>query len=566
MHHAHQHPNIPKEFHVKIEPGWIATMAVMAFLSGCGGGGGGEASSPSSSGMARAMSTNQPASTECPAGGARIDAGIDSNHNDVLDTSEITSTQYVCHGDTGLTTLVAMSPEAAGERCASGGTRVDAGADTSDDGVLDTGEVSSTAYVCDGAAAITWTAVTSTAVQAEPNKGYVATNNDQVTITLPTAPNVGDVVKVSGAGTGGWKIAQNEGQSIALGQLDVASAQRFDLTTVADNWTQASLPWQNWRSVASSSDGQRLVAAPYNGTIVRSSDAGVTWSSTGMNGNWTAVASSEEGSVVVVVGYSQGIYVSHNHGATWTRQVDSRPWTGVASSADGRVLVAVARYEPPYVSTDYGVTWTQSGGETGDWNAVAISADGNLLIAADNNGHLFISTDSGANWTYRGPTATWRAVASSADGTRLVAAVQNGQIYTSDDSGETWVAREQNRFWTSVSSSADGLQLVAVVGQDQDSAFTVPGFVYVSTDLGVTWTPHGPDNSWLSVASSTDGTRLVSATGNGISTSAPVRRTGTTTGTGGGVTGAQYQSIELQYLGEGQFLVLDSAGLGFGVQ
>ncbi len=61
---------------------------------------------------------------------------------------------------------------------------------------------------------VTWVNVTDTLVQAESNTGYMANNSSQVTITLPASLAVGDVVQVSGVGSGGWKIAQNAGQSI----------------------------------------------------------------------------------------------------------------------------------------------------------------------------------------------------------------------------------------------------------------------------------------------------------------------------------------------------------------
>ena len=71
---------------------------------------------------------------------------------------------------------------------------------------------------------VVWQNVTGTSQQAHPNTGYLANNAAQVTITLPTSPNLGDIVRVSGIGAGGWKIAQNVGQS-------VVSATFANLTT-----------------------------------------------------------------------------------------------------------------------------------------------------------------------------------------------------------------------------------------------------------------------------------------------------------------------------------------------
>lgn len=46
------------------------------------------------------------------------------------------------------------------------------------------------------------------------NHGYIANNGAQVVLTLPAAAIVGDMIRVTGKGVGGWKIAQNAGQTI----------------------------------------------------------------------------------------------------------------------------------------------------------------------------------------------------------------------------------------------------------------------------------------------------------------------------------------------------------------
>jgi hypothetical protein len=62
---------------------------------------------------------------------------------------------------------------------------------------------------------VIWESVTGTSVQAVGNTGYIANNaTAAVVVTLPVNPAVGDVIEVSGAGNGGWRIAQNAGQSI----------------------------------------------------------------------------------------------------------------------------------------------------------------------------------------------------------------------------------------------------------------------------------------------------------------------------------------------------------------
>jgi hypothetical protein len=71
-----------------------------------------------------------------------------------------------------------------------------------------------TANTFSGSGALVWQAPSGTSVQAQPNTGYLLNNSALVTLTLPAAPPIGAVVRVSGGGTGGWRISQNSGQSI----------------------------------------------------------------------------------------------------------------------------------------------------------------------------------------------------------------------------------------------------------------------------------------------------------------------------------------------------------------
>ena len=123
----------------------------------------------------------------------------------------------------------------------------------------------------------------------------------------------------------------------------------------------------------------------------------------------------------------------------------------------------------------------------------------------------------GSVWSGQNSVGNSRFVASSADGTRLVAAGFPGQLLTSTDSGVTWTARESNRLWSSVASSADGTRLVAV------------------------------DNTVL------------------VYTSTPTPMHSTSTGVAGAISARQYDAIDLQYAGNGVFLVRGSAGV-FNVQ
>ncbi len=98
----------------------------------------------------------EPAGANCADGGTKIEAGVDTNDNGTLDASEVTSTSYVCeggngnNGNNGHSSLVATSDEPAGANCPFGGVKIETGLDTNDDGVLGASEVnaSATSFVC----------------------------------------------------------------------------------------------------------------------------------------------------------------------------------------------------------------------------------------------------------------------------------------------------------------------------------------------------------------------------------------------------------------------------------
>jgi hypothetical protein len=402
-----------------------------------------------------------------------------------------------------------------------------------------------------------WQLVAGSTERAQSNTGYVVTGSRQAIITLPSAPNVSDLVRVSSAGAGGWRIAQNGGQSIFLANLGLVGAE----------WT-ARESNRRWQSVASSADGSKLVAVVEGGQIYTSTNSGVSWTPRESNRLWQSVASSADGTkLVAVVGgggrFGGQIYTSADSGVIWTPHENNRLWTSVASSVDGRKLVAVVGGGLIYTSTNSGVSWIPREGNRA-WISVASSADGTKLVAVVGGsrpgGQIYTSVDSGASWTPRGNNRIWTSVASSADGSKLVAVATSGglnpvnrQIYTSADSGVSWTPHESNRNWISVASSADGSRLIAVVSGGQ---------IYTSTDSGVTWAPHEGDRPWSAVASSADGSKLVAVVSAGqIYTSSGSSFTTTTLGTAGDLVGGQMTAVELQYVGSGLWIPLSHEGL-----
>ena len=216
-----------------------------------------------------------------------------------------------------------------------------------------------TAQLAPGAGGLLSTQVPSTTnIQTTANSFYVLTNASSASVlTLPANPAVGDRVRLT-ANSGGFTIIANSGQSI----MDPASFL----------WTPRAPfgnGWNGWSSVASSSDGSKLVAAANYDYIYTSTNYGVTWMQQTNPGSrfWSSVASSSDGSkLVAAANYSaysgsadNYIYTSSNYGVTWVQQINSgrRSWLSVASSSDGSKVVA-APLEGLYTLPNYITQWS----------------------------------------------------------------------------------------------------------------------------------------------------------------------------------------------------------------
>jgi len=207
-------------------------------------------------------------------------------------------------------------------------------------------------------------------------------------------------------------------------------------------------PLANYTTVCSSALGNVLAAGRINsgtsGFIYVSTNSGLTWNTNSLlNKQWTSVASSTDGTKLVAAASGDKIYVSTNFGTTWTATTSTNDyWFSIACSADGTKLIASG--SATYISTNFGGQWTLTSTNAGH---VASSADGTKLIIAgayyywtqNPNRSIYTSSDSGVTWvSNNAPALGWYAVASSADGSELVAAgYGSGLAYD----GGIWIGR-----------------------------------------------------------------------------------------------------------------------------
>jgi len=93
------------------------------------------------------------AGNTCPTGGVKIETGLDANRNGMLDPSEVTNSENLCNGGTGVNghnSLIRTSTISSNGICQSGGLQIQSGIDVNDNGVLEDSEVSQTQFVCNG--------------------------------------------------------------------------------------------------------------------------------------------------------------------------------------------------------------------------------------------------------------------------------------------------------------------------------------------------------------------------------------------------------------------------------
>jgi hypothetical protein len=396
-----------------------------------------------------------------------------------------------------------------------------------------------------------WLVQTGTTVQAVIDTGYVLTNSQLVTVALPTNVNIGDIVRISGAGTGGWKISQNTTQSV------VGSFSGYS----SSYWLSSGASSSAWIVMASSANGTRMAAVANAAALVFiSTDSGQTWSGSSSSSLvWRSVAMSADGNRLIAGETNGPIHVSADFGSTWVGALGepNAHWYSIAMSANGSNAVAAAYGLGLYASTNGGLNWKQSSNLASNWQSVASSANGSNLVAVINGGRIYTSVNAGSTWVLQtgAPNASWISVASSVDGSKLVAAINSGLIYTSPDFGVTWTPTSAlSAGWECVASSADGGRLSAVV---------FGGGIYTSANFGVTWNRQNtaPLQNWTAICSSADASKLAASIYSGsIYYLSSLPQPATTLGTNGCLSGAQGSAVELQYIGKGQFMPVSSAG------
>ena len=141
-------------------PGRILTVSVLGLiLSACGGGGSGSGGSNQSANEFSTVASARvvPPGNACPTGGIQVDSGIDENGNGLLDSNEIDNSEIICNGENGTNgsnSLISIVDEPVGTNCSFGGSRIDVGTDDNNDNILGSTEIDATTYLCSTASQV----------------------------------------------------------------------------------------------------------------------------------------------------------------------------------------------------------------------------------------------------------------------------------------------------------------------------------------------------------------------------------------------------------------------------
>ena len=227
--------------------------------------------------------------------GVEVSHGLDDDHNGQLDSNETVEVLYYCDvtitsNNTTITyhALTSLSMESAGANCTYGGHRIEAGVDNNTNQSLDTGEITSVTYICHDPAI--WSPV----ILSTLNGTLQGANRTTSHGTIPAIARVGTVGTVVAATRPGGPVPAGTDAWLATPLLDIPYPavmngywMTFDHWYHVDStasgggdgvWVEYRLEngtWSNWNWIAPdggypstlSTDGPDVNGSPSSGAL-----------------------------------------------------------------------------------------------------------------------------------------------------------------------------------------------------------------------------------------------------------------------------------------------------------
>ena len=436
---------------------------------------------------------------DCPNGGILVETGIDENGNGSLENEEVDNIQKVCNGSNGLdgtdgsngtnglSALVNQTAEPAGNNCAFGGVRFDVGIDSDNNGVLDSAEVSSTEFICESQNPLSDNArldgIQLSAGQMDQpfqssQLNYTTTVNYLTTrlkITVFSEDEAASSITIAGQATATGSASDWINLSEGDNQVEITVTAEDELTARTYNLIITKMGMQ--------SSIQKLIAA--------AGAAGDRFGySISLSGDRLAVGAPYDGGNGT---YSGSVYIFTRSNEVWSQQAkltaaDGAAFDhfGISVSLSGDSL-AIGAYKDDdnanasgstYVFIRTGGVWSQQAkvtaqdGEGSDWFGYSVSLSGDSLAVGayndddngSNSGSAYLFTRSGGTWSQQTKLTATDGAAGDYFGYRVSLSGDSlavGAYYDDDrgsNSGSAYVFIRDNGVWSEQAkvTAADG--------------------------------------------------------------------------------------------------------------
>lgn len=278
--------------------------------------------------------------------------------------------------------------------------------------------------------------------QAGNNNGFVtywAETTDGGFSWDPLDSNYNSDIKYVYAGT---EIASVSGSFLMCGKDTLDRPAIWKSTDYGDSWNLVHnlSAGGSFVKMSNNTMSPSVLAVSNNGSVVRSSDNGDTWSNVSFPNVVSAIDYNPTSGRWIAVGYFGLAMYSDDGGVSWI-QGSGIPSVGlddVCFVENSLVIVAITETSI-YRSSDGGVSF-ELVENTANSNIISITSDGKgIILNNNNNPPYYTTTNAGLNWV-AGPVSSSATAYNDVvmfDSTLILATKMSGIVY-STDMGQNW--------------------------------------------------------------------------------------------------------------------------------
>ncbi len=247
----------------------------------------------------------------------------------------------------------------------------------------------------------------------------------------------------------------------------------------AGQWEQTALI-EGAAATAIAVKGDDVFVSLWNGSLMKSTDNGMSWTSCGGDTFYVTVLAAM-GGVLFAGTQSQGVLLSTDDGYTWQTANNGLSRISIYSlQVIDTVLIASGGDYQTFASRDGGASWTAVGNESFRWPIGNTARRGSTIFIATGAG-VFRSTDNGFSWaTVNEGLSKAYVQAVAVSGSSLLAGTARHGLLRSVDDGASWTEADSGLTDTGIRFlMANGRTVFAV---------TEHSGIFRSIDDGLSWT------------------------------------------------------------------------------